>query len=71
MKGALWKLPPESNEDSNEIQQLEKLADIDTTPYGNDVKVIAYHPTDEDKAVSVVDNKFVLWDLNGANPQVL
>lgn len=71
MKGALWKLPARQGEHTNEIEQLEKLADIDTMPYGNDLKVIAYHPTDETKVVSVVDNNFVLWDLNGPSPQVL
>ncbi|XP_001602366.1 EARP-interacting protein homolog [Nasonia vitripennis] len=62
MKGALWKIP--SSQDINDIIPLEKLADIDTTPYGNDLKTITYHPTDSKKAVSVVDNNFVLWDLS-------
>lgn len=70
MKGALWKLPI-LNESSNEILKLEKLADIDTTPYGNELKIIAYHPSDESKAVSVVDNNFILWDLKNDNPQVV
>lgn len=70
MKGALWKLPI-LNESSNEILKLEKLADIDTTPYGNELKIIAYHPSDESKAVSVVDNNFILWDLKNDNPQVI
>lgn len=69
MKGALWKLPA-TGESSNEISKLEKLADIDTTPYGNDLKIIAYHPSDGTKAVSVVDNNFILWDLKNDNPQV-
>jgi len=51
--------------------QLNKLADIDTTPYGTDLKSIAYHPTDSKKAVSVVDNNFILWDLANEGPQVL
>lgn len=62
MRGALWKIP--TSKDINEIVPLEKLADIDTTPYGNDLKIIAYHPMDGQKAVSVVDNNFVLWDLS-------
>lgn len=70
MKGALWKLP-ELPEYTNDIEQLEKLADIDTTPYGTDLKTIAYHPMDSTKAVSVVDNKFVLWDLLNGEPQVV
>lgn len=68
MKGAIWKFP-EIKEYTNDILQLDKLADIDTTPYGTDLKTIAYHPMDCKKIVSVVDNNFVLWDLaNG--PQV-
>ncbi|XP_033226535.1 EARP-interacting protein homolog [Belonocnema kinseyi] len=70
MKGALWKLPM-IGESTNEILKLEKLSDIDTTPYGNDLKIIAYHPSDGTKAVSVVDNNFILWDLRNDNPQVV
>lgn len=55
---------------TNDILQLDKLADIDTTPYGTDLKTIAYHPMDSKRAVSVVDNNFVLWDLT-EEPQVL
>lgn len=69
MKGAIWRFP-EIEEYTNDILQLDKLAEIDTTPYGTDLKTIAYHPMDSKKAVSVVDNKFVLWDLI-REPQVL
>lgn len=69
MKGAIWRFP-EIKEYINDILQLDKLAEIDTTPYGTDLKTIAYHPTDSKKAVSVVDNNFVLWDLI-KEPQVL
>lgn len=70
MKGAVWKFP-EMKEYTNDILQLKKLADIDTTPYGTDLKTIAYHPTDSKRAVSVVDNNFILWDLGNEGPQVL
>lgn len=69
MKGAIWRFP-EIKEYTNDILQLDKLAEIDTTPYGSDLKTIAYHPMDSKKAVSVVDNNFVLWDLI-KEPQVL
>lgn len=69
MKGALWKLP-ELKEYTNNVESLKNLADIDTTPYGTDLKTIAYHPMDSTKAVSVVDNKFILWDLAENGPQV-
>lgn len=69
MKGAVWKFP-ETKEYTNNILQLNKLTDIDTTPYGTDLKTIAYHPTDNKKVVSVVDNNFVLWDLANGGSQV-
>lgn len=69
MKGAVWRFP-EMKEYTNDILQLDKLADIDTTPYGTDLKTIAYHPMDSKRAVSVVDNNFVLWDLT-EEPRVL
>lgn len=68
MKGAMWRFP-ETNE-STDILHLQKLADIDTIPYGADLKTIAYHPTDSKKACSVVDNNFVLWDLASETPKV-
>lgn len=69
MKGALWKLP-EIKEYTNDSIQLEMLAEIDTTKYGTDLKTIAYHPMDGTKAISVVDNRFALWDLANSKPQV-
>ncbi|XP_017891002.1 EARP-interacting protein homolog [Ceratina calcarata] len=68
MKGALWQLP-QLKEYTNNVENLTKLADIDTTPYGTDLKTIAYHPMDSTKAVSVVDNKFILWDLTDNGPK--
>lgn len=70
IKGAIWRMP-EMQEYTNDIEDLTKVADIDTVSYGADLKTIAYHPTDSTKAVAVVDNKFVLWDLFGSNPQVV
>lgn len=70
MKGAIWKLP-ELKEYTNDVEDLKKVADINTTPYGTDLKTIAYHPMDSTKAVSVVDNKFILWDLADSEPQVI
>ncbi|XP_029667980.1 EARP and GARP complex-interacting protein 1 isoform X2 [Formica exsecta] len=70
MKGAIWKFP-EIKEYTNDILQLYKLADIDTTSYGTDLKTIAYHPIDCKKIVSVVDNNFALWDLANKGLQVV
>jgi len=69
MKGAIWRLP-EMEEYTNDVLQLTKLADVDTTPYGTDLKTIVYHPTDSKKLISVVDNNFILWDLANERPQV-
>lgn len=69
MKGAVWKMP-ELEEYTNDIENLQKLADINTMPYGKDLKTIAYHPMDSTKAVSVVDNRFILWDIAKTGAQV-
>lgn len=77
MKGALWRLPISSDDSkennsshnyTNEITPLEKLAEIDTTKYGNDLKSISYQPFDGTQVISVVDNNFALWDLNVSKP---
>ncbi|XP_043278436.1 EARP-interacting protein homolog [Venturia canescens] len=65
MRGALWKLPTAGEE----TDQLQKLADIDTTSHGVDLKVITYNPTEESKLVSVVDDRFVLWDMSSEKAQ--
>lgn len=69
MKGALWQLPI-LDEYTTDIVHLNKISDIDTTPYGNELKTIVYHPMEGSKAVAVVDNNFVLWHLNECTPQV-
>ncbi|XP_046609070.1 EARP-interacting protein homolog [Neodiprion virginianus] len=70
MKGAIWKLPL-TETDAHEIQKLENAAEIDTTTYGSDLRIITYHPTDGTKIVSVVDNNFVLWDLAASAPKAV
>ncbi|XP_046739844.1 EARP-interacting protein homolog [Diprion similis] len=70
MKGAVWKLPP-TETDTHEIQKLGNEAEIDTTTYGSDLRIISYHPTDGTKVVSVVDNNFVLWDLAANGPKAV
>ncbi|XP_034933614.1 EARP-interacting protein homolog [Chelonus insularis] len=68
MRGALWKLP-ELGEYTNEVESMEKVSDIDTTIHGADLRTIVYHPTESIRAVAVVDNHFVLWNLEGPSPQ--
>ncbi|KAJ9601626.1 hypothetical protein L9F63_000234 [Diploptera punctata] len=73
MKSAIWKLPVTSedaidevseNRDVNELLALEQVCQLDTQSHGQDVKVTCFHPTDGSKVASVVDNKFLIWDLN-------
>ncbi|XP_011296692.1 protein TSSC1 [Fopius arisanus] len=69
MKGALWGLSDFGDFGDDAEKNLVKLGDIDTTPYGNELKTIIYHPMDGAKAVAVVDNKFALVTLDEASPQ--
>lgn len=68
MQGAIWKLPALKN--TYDTVPLEQISKIDTTPYGSDLRTILYHPTDERKAVAIVDSNFVLWDLV-SSPEVV
>lgn len=62
MKTAILKLP--STENSDNIENLEVVTKFDTTNYGTDVKTTEFHPTDEQKGVSVTDNQVVFWDIS-------
>jgi hypothetical protein len=54
-----------------DLPTLELLCQLDTESCGQDVKVTCFHPTDGSKVASIVDNKFVIWDLNhGDIPKV-
>jgi hypothetical protein len=72
MQSAIWRLPLQVDGIPDEVaecggmsdQALELVCQLDTEPYGQDVKVACFHPTDGSIAASVVDNKFVIWDLN-------
>ncbi|XP_069676668.1 EARP-interacting protein homolog isoform X1 [Periplaneta americana] len=76
MKSAVWRLPlrDDTAEDEvaergsvNELPAVELVCQLDTEPFGQEVKVTCFHPTDGSKAASVVDNKFVVWDLDHGN----
>jgi hypothetical protein len=73
MHSAIWRLPSQVGGALDEVAEhggvgdlptLELICQLDTEPRGQDVKVTCFHPTDGSKAASVVDNKFVIWDLN-------
>lgn len=73
MQSAIWRLPLQVDGVPDEVAEcggmsdlpaLELVCQLDTEPHGQDVKVTCFHPTDGSKAASVVDNKFVIWDLN-------
>jgi hypothetical protein len=73
MQSAIWRLPLQVDSVPDEVAEcggmndlpaLELVCQLDTEPHGQDVKVTCFHPADESKAASVVDNKFVIWDLN-------
>jgi len=73
MHSAIWRLPSQVSGALDEVAErggvvdlptLELICQLDTEPCGQDVKVTCFHPTDGSKAASVVDNKFVIWDLN-------
>jgi hypothetical protein len=73
MQSAIWRLPKQVDAlpdevaepgGMNDLPALELVCQLDTEPHGQDVKVTCFHPTDGSKAASVVDNKFVIWDLN-------
>jgi hypothetical protein len=73
MRSAIWRLPSQVGGALDEVTErggvgdlpaLELVCPLDTEPHGKDVKVTCFHPTDGTKAASVVDNKFVIWDLN-------
>lgn len=73
MRSAIWRLPSQVGGVLDEVAErggvgdlpaLELVCQLDTEPHGKDVKVTCFHPTDGAKGASVVDNKFVIWDLN-------
>ncbi|XP_049763235.1 EARP-interacting protein homolog [Schistocerca cancellata] len=67
MRTALWKIPFKNTSATGTGDQLapalELLCNFDTEQYGKEVKVTDFHPTDGKRAVTVVDNQFVVWDI--------
>ncbi|XP_059473625.1 EARP-interacting protein homolog [Neocloeon triangulifer] len=62
---AVWKTTDEASS-SSEICSLNLLTKLNTAPLGEDIKCTYFHPTEENKLLTVVDGNFAIWDLNTA-----
>lgn len=67
MKSHVLKLP--ENYDSNIIENLNIANKLDVP--NNDVKTTEFHPTIDTRAVSVTENKILLWDLSDFNAKAV
>lgn len=61
MKSAIWKI----NED-----KLDLLTLLPTSQFGNDIKHTLFHISDPTKALSIIDNHYVIWDFNESDAKV-
>jgi len=62
---AIWRTPAEINP-SEEIHNLEFLTRLNTESLGDDIKCSFFHPTEENKILSVIDGSYVVWDIKEA-----
>lgn len=62
MRTAIFKLPETENPDA--IDDLEVVTNFDTSSYGTDLKTTEFHPSENNKAVSLTDTHVVLWDIS-------
>ncbi|XP_022907287.1 EARP-interacting protein homolog [Onthophagus taurus] len=62
IKTAILKLPETTN--SNQIETLNVLVNIETPLNCGDVKATEFHPVEENKAISLCENHCFLWDLS-------
>lgn len=62
IKTGLYRLPEIENRDR--VENLELITEFDTGQYGNEVKTTEFHPIDENKGVTVMENHTVLWDVS-------
>ncbi|KAL3278317.1 hypothetical protein HHI36_013648 [Cryptolaemus montrouzieri] len=67
MKSHILKLPDKY--DSNIIENLEVANKLEIA--SNDIKTTEFHPTNESRAISVTENKIVLWDLQDINSKCI
>ncbi|CAB3365655.1 Hypothetical predicted protein [Cloeon dipterum] len=62
---AVWRTSDEMNP-TTEIRNLKLLTKLNTSSMGDDIKCTHFHPTEENKLLTVVDGTFAIWDLNAA-----
>lgn len=62
MRSAIWKI-------SND--QLEQKTLLPTQNHGHDIKQTTFHTTDSNKALSIIDNHFIVWDMGEAEAKVI
>jgi hypothetical protein len=56
---------PEINP-SEEIHGLEMLTKLNTESLGEDIKCSHFHPSEENKVLTVIDGNFAVWDIKEA-----
>lgn len=61
MRSGIWRI----NQD-----KLDLLTLLPTSDFGNEIKNTVFHTTDAEKVLSVIDNHFVIWDMNGSDTKV-
>nr|CAD7600888.1 unnamed protein product [Timema genevievae] len=69
MRSAIWRIPP--CETDTTPAKLEQLTLLDTEEFGQDVKMTVFHPTEGSKAVTVVNNHFIQWDLAAGDAKLV
>lgn len=61
MRSTIWKL----NDGA-----LEQKTVLPTRQFGHEIKQTIFHTTDPTKALSIVDNHFVVWNLGESDAEV-
>lgn len=56
---------PEINP-AEEVHNLEMLTTLNTESLGDDIKCTYFHPSEENKVLTVVDGNFAIWDIKEA-----
>uniref|UniRef100_A0A1B6D331 EIPR1-like beta-propeller domain-containing protein n=1 Tax=Clastoptera arizonana TaxID=38151 RepID=A0A1B6D331_9HEMI len=62
MKSAIWRIPDKS-QPTEEVQSLELLSELKTEGHGEQIKATIFNPSEGKQAATVIDNKFLVWDL--------
>jgi len=61
MKSAVWEVGE---------SDLKLLTQLPVEEVGNDVRQTWFHPNDASKALTIVDNQYVVWDMQGSTARV-